>query len=80
MVSCDVGRKRGSDLILMWLWQWPTPAAVVLIGPLAWEPSYALGGAQKRKKKKKEKKLSSVFVSYFVESYELVCQIISYDI
>ena len=32
VVSCDVGRRRGSDLV--WLW----PAAVALIRPLDWEP------------------------------------------
>ena len=31
------------------------PAAAVLIQPLAWEPPYAEGEAQKKKKKKKKK-------------------------
>ena len=35
---------------LAWLWLWP--AAVALIGPLAWEPPYASGVALKRPKKK----------------------------
>ena len=35
------------------LWLWRRPAAVALIGPLAWEPPYAMGTAQKNKKKKK---------------------------
>ena len=33
------------DLALLWLWLWP--AAVALIGPLAWEPPYASGAALK---------------------------------
>ena len=40
------------DLTLLWLWC--RPAAVALIGPLAWEPPYAMGAALKSKKKKKE--------------------------
>ena len=39
------------DPVLLWLWC--RPAAVALIGPLAWEPPYAVGVALKRKKKKK---------------------------
>ena len=48
-VSCGVGRICGSDLALLWLWLWP--AAVALIRPLAWEPSYARGATLKAKKK-----------------------------
>ena len=47
-VSCGVGRRRGLDLALLWLWG--RPAAAALIGPLAWEPSYAAGVALKRQK------------------------------
>ena len=36
------------------LWLWCRPAAVALIGPLAWEPTYAAGAALKRQKKKKK--------------------------
>ena len=45
-VSCGVGRRRGSDLALPWLWC--RPAATALIGPLAWEPPHAAGAALKR--------------------------------
>ena len=38
-VSCGVGRRRGSDPVLLWLWC--RPAAVAPTGPLAWEPPYA---------------------------------------
>ena len=36
----------------MLLWLWCRPAAVDLVGPLAWEPPYAMGAALKKKKKK----------------------------
>ena len=53
-MSCDVGRRRGSDPALLWLWCWP--AAVALIRLLAWETPYAVGVAQKKTKDKKKKK------------------------
>ena len=40
-MSCGVGHRYGSDLALLWLWH--RPAAVALIGPLAWEPPYTMG-------------------------------------
>ena len=56
-MSCGVGRRRGSDPQLLWLW--PRSAGVAPIGPLAWEPPYvthvALKTKNKQKKKKKEK-------------------------
>ena len=48
-MSCGVGRRCGSGLILLWLW--PRLAATAPIGPLAWELSYAMGVALKFKKK-----------------------------
>ena len=56
-VSCGVGRRRGTDPELLWLWQ--RPAATAPIRPLAWESPYAVSVAltdKKDKKKKKEKK------------------------
>ena len=50
-VSCGVGHRRGSDLVLLWLWRRLVAAA--LIRPLAWEPPYAVGAALKRQKDKK---------------------------
>ena len=50
-MSCGVGRRRSSDLTLLWLWHRPVAAA--LIRPLAWEPPYATGAAQEKTKKKK---------------------------
>ena len=47
-MTCGVGRKCG--LASTWLWLWYRPAALALIGPLAWEPPYAVGAALKSKK------------------------------
>ena len=43
-MSCGVGRRRGSDPALLWLWGRLVAAAP--IRPLAWEPPYAAGAAQ----------------------------------
>ena len=51
-MSCGVGDRSGSDPALLWLWR--RPAAKALIGPLAWEPPYAVGMALKRKNKNKK--------------------------
>ena len=48
-MSCGVGCRPGSDLVLLCLWC--RPAATALIRPLAWEPPYAAGMDLKRKKK-----------------------------
>ena len=50
-MSCGVGSRHGLDLGLLWLWLWP--AAVALIGPLAWEPPYAAGVALEKAKRQK---------------------------
>ena len=47
-MSCGVGHRRGSDLVLLWLWC--RPAVTAPIGPLAWEVSYASGVALKSEK------------------------------
>ena len=49
-MSCGVGRRQGSDLVLLWLWC--RPAATALIQPLAWELPYAMGVALKKKESK----------------------------
>ena len=43
-MNFHVGGRHGSDLVLLW----HRPAAVALIGALAWEPPYASGVAHKR--------------------------------
>ena len=49
-MTCGVGHRHGLDLALLWLWC--RPAAVPLIGPLAWEPPYAAGAALEKTKNK----------------------------
>ena len=51
-MRCGGGRRRGSDLVLLWLWC--RSAAIAPIQPLAWELPYAAGGALNSKKKKKK--------------------------
>ena len=56
-MSCDVGHRRGTDLVLLWLWC--RSAATALIGPLAWERPCAAGAALTRqtdRKKEQERK------------------------
>ena len=48
-MSSGVGGRCGSDPALLSLWC--RPATIALIGSLAWEPPYAVGGALKRQKK-----------------------------
>ena len=48
-VSCGVGRRRGSDLVLLWLWHRPVTTAS--IRPLAWEPPYAAEAALEKAKR-----------------------------
>ena len=52
-MSCGVGRRRGSDPALLWLWHRLVDAA---LRPLAWEPPYAAGAALKRQKNKNKSK------------------------
>ena len=53
-MSCGVGQRHGSHLVLLWLQH--RPAAAALIGPLAWELPYATGAPLKKKLKKKKRK------------------------
>ena len=52
-MSGGVGRRHSSDLAFLWLWHRP---ATALIGPLAWEPPFAMGMAVKGQKTKDKKK------------------------
>ena len=54
-VSWGIGHRCGSDLALLWLWH--RPAATAPIGPLTWEPPYAVGATLKRQRKKKKIKI-----------------------
>ena len=53
-MTCGVGRKSDSDLVVLWLWC--RPAAVAPIRPLAWEPPHAVGATPKGKNKQTKKK------------------------
>ena len=48
-MSCCVGCRCSSDPAFLWLWH--RLAATASIWPLAWEPPYAMGVAQKKKAK-----------------------------
>ena len=52
MVSCGVGRRRGLDPVLLWLWHRLAPAAP--IQTLVLELRFAMGMSLKRQKKKKK--------------------------
>ena len=47
-VSCGGGRRRGSNLVLLWLWR--RLAAAAPTQPLAWELPCATGVALKKEK------------------------------
>ena len=48
-MSCGIGSRGGSDPALPWLWC--RLAAEAPVGPLDWEPPYAMGATLKSKKK-----------------------------
>ena len=51
-MSCGVGRRRGLDTELLWLWRRLVATAPIRL--LAWEPPYAAGAAQEMAKKTKK--------------------------
>ena len=53
-MSCGIGHRHNSDPTL--LWHWCRLAATALIGPLAWEPPYAVNTALKGQKDKERKR------------------------
>ena len=62
-MGCGVGRRRGLDLALLWLWC--RLAAVAPIGSLAWEPPYAASVALKGQKTKTNKQKISLKTELF---------------
>ena len=59
-MSCGVGRRCGSDPVLLWLWC--SLAATAPIRPLAWEPPYSMGVTLDKKKKKDLSLKSSEYI------------------
>ena len=56
-MSCGVGHRLSWDASLLWLWC--RPAAVTLIGPLAWELPYASGAALKKETERQQQQKKS---------------------
>ena len=65
-VSCGVGRRRGLDPVLLWLWR--RPVATASIRHLAWEPPCAVGAALEKAKRQKEKKKKRYWNHIFPDS------------
>ena len=65
-MSCGVGRRRGLDLMLLWLWR--RPATTAQIRPLAWESPYAMGAAQEKTKRQKDQKKKQLLAVYSVST------------
>ena len=57
-MSCDVGRRGGSDLVLLWWWHRSAATAPIILP--AWETPYAMGSAHKRQKEKKKKNINPI--------------------
>ena len=61
-MSYGVGRRRGSDPVLLWLWH--RLVATAPNRPLAWEPPHATGAAQEMAKKRPEKKKKNLNLAF----------------
>ena len=53
-MSCGIGCRRGSDLVLLRLWH--RLVAIAPITPLAWEPPCAMDAVLKKTKRQKKEK------------------------
>ena len=67
-VTCSIGRRHSSDLVLLWC----RLGAVAAIRPLAWELPFALAVALK----KFLKKLKKIFFSYYFPTVQQGGQVI----
>ena len=65
-MSCGVGRIRGLDSELLWLWR--RLVATAPIRPLAWEPPYAAEAAQEIAKKKKKSRRRTTLLKLMNEN------------
>ena len=67
-MSRGVGRRRGLDSELLWLWL--RPVATAPIRSLAWEPPCATGAAlEKDKKTEKKKKPKNPLMYILIKPY-----------
>ena len=57
-MSCGIGRRCGSDPVLLWLLC--RPVATAPIRSLVWEPPYAVGVALEKAKRQKKKEFRRV--------------------
>ena len=55
-VSCGVGRRRGSDPSLLWLWLWPAADLTPSLGTSICHCRYGPKKKKKEKERKKERK------------------------
>ena len=67
---CGVGHRCSSDP--MWLWLWHRQIATALIGPLAWEPPYAVGAALKKKKRLRMQLLANLCATLYIVLQALI--------
>ena len=72
-MSCGVGLRCSSDPAVLWLWCRPVVTAPV--GPLAWDPPYAMGAAIKKKTKRPKKLFLSI---YFWAAINVIVFLISF--
>ena len=83
LALCELWCRSQTWLGSALLWLWCRPAAVALIGPLAWEPPYAAGAALKRQKKKKKRLMVStdynLIVIFRAKGHIVFCMGISLD-
>ena len=72
-MSCGIGHRCDSDLA----WLWHTLVATAPIGPLAWEPPYAVGAALKRQKTKKKCPIQRLWLNFLQAVSHIHRQILS---
>ena len=68
-MSHGVGRRCGSDLIFSGCAA--RPAAVALIGPLAWEPPYAAGVALRKTKQQQQTNSLRAITHFLLSSFSI---------
>ena len=69
-MSCGVGSRCSSDLVLLWLWCWP--AAIAQIRPLAWESPHVAGSVLKGQKIKSINKKTLKYLDLLVIGNKII--------